>query len=194
MRTLTLASAAALALLSACSSGEEANPEAGASATATDAATPPGAASSLPGASPTVTMLTLDGLGDLTIGAPVPETSSFAQHGAQAPGSSCTIATSPDYPGVEGMVEVGQLRRIAVSQGSSVQLMEGIGAGSTEEEVRAAFPGFREEPHKYEEAPAKYLTQPGEDPRLRFEIGRDGKVRNMFVGVMPQLAYVESCG
>ena len=56
--------------------------------------------------------------------------------------------------------------------------------------------GFREEPHKYVDAPAKYLTAPNADsggPALRFEIGQDGKVSLIHVGLMPVLAYVEGC-
>ena len=54
--------------------------------------------------------------------------------------------------------------------------------------------GFREEPHKYEDAPAKYLTAPNSangDPALRFEIGRDGKASLIHVGTMPVLGHVD---
>lgn len=80
--------------------------------------------------------------------------------------------------------------------GGAVTRVEGIGAGASEAQVRAAFPGFREEPHKYEDAPATYLTAPGADtggPALRFEIGQDGKVAAIHVGTMPELGYVEGC-
>lgn len=59
----------------------------------------------------------------------------------------------------------------------------------------AWFP-FPATPHKYEEAPAKYLTAPNVasgEPALRFEIGRDGKVSLIHVGTMPVLGYVEGC-
>ncbi len=88
------------------------------------------------------------------------------------------------------------MRRVTVGQRSDVKLIEGIGVGATEVEVRAAFPGFREAPHEYEEAPAKYLTAPNADsgdPALRFEIGADRKVSLMHVGTMPVLGYVEGC-
>ncbi len=67
--------------------------------------------------------------------------------------------------------------------------------GSTEKEVRHWFAGFRAEPHKYQAAPAKYLTAPNaaSDPALRFEIGDDGKVTLIHVGTMPVLGYVEGC-
>jgi hypothetical protein len=77
-----------------------------------------------------------------------------------------------------------------------VKLAEGMGVGATEAEVRAAFPGFREEPHKYVEPPAKYLTAPDAEkgaPALRFEIGAGRKVSLIHVGIMPVLGYVEGC-
>jgi hypothetical protein len=137
-------------------------------------------------------VLGLEGLGDLRVGAPIPEGGGWAVRGAQQ-SDSCRTVTSPDYPGVYGIVEKGAVRRITVGQRSDVKPIEGIGIGSTEKEVAAAFPGFRSEPHKYVEPPAKYLTAPNAasgDVALRFEIGRDGKVSLMHVGTMPVLGYV----
>ena len=77
-----------------------------------------------------------------------------------------------------------------------MKLVEGLGVGAAEAEVRAAFPGFREERHEYVDPPAKYLTAPNAasgDPALRFEIGADGKVGLIHVGTMPVLGYVEGC-
>ena len=88
------------------------------------------------------------------------------------------------------------MRRISVGQRSDVKLIEGFGVGATEQQVRDAFPGFRAEPHKYVDAPAKYLTAPNAesgDPALRFEIGQDGNVSLIHVGTVPVLRYVEGC-
>jgi len=137
----------------------------------------------------------LEGLGDLRLGQAVPKGSSWSERGAQI-GGECRTVSSPDYPGVYGMVIDGKLRRITVGQRSDVTLVEGIGVGSTERDVAQWFAGFRAEPHKYEPAPAKYLTAPNAasgDPAVRFEIGQDGKVKMIHVGMMPQLAYVEGC-
>lgn len=141
-------------------------------------------------------VLTLEGLGDLMVGKAVPKDGTWAERGAQT-GTACRTVSSPDYPGVYAILEGGAVRRITVGQRSDVKLIEGIGVGTTAKDVVAAFPGFRSEPHKYEEAPAKYLTAPnaaGGDVALRFEIGRDGKVAMMHVGTMPVLGYVEGCG
>lgn len=157
-------------------------------------------ASPLPTPAPTASpaagkTLALEGLGELRIGAAVPKGSSWAERGAQIDGD-CRTVSSPRYPGVYAIVSEGKVRRISVGQRSDVKLAEGIGAGATEREVRQWFDGFRAEPHKYEPAPAKYLTAPNAasgDPALRLEIGQDGKVSVMHVGTMPVLGYVEGC-
>ncbi len=197
-----LAVAVALALC-ACSSPSETKfdtePEQSAAATAT---ADDGAASKVAGASPPVPVtpsgrfdgkvLALEGLDGLIIGQSVPPGSRFAERGAQT-SETCRTVSSPDYPGVYAITDETQVRRITVGQRSNVKLREGIGVGSTEAEVAEHFPGFRSTAHKYAAAPAKYLTQPGNDPRLRFEIGEDGRVKLIHVGLMPELAYVEGC-
>lgn len=138
----------------------------------------------------------LEGLGDLRLGQAVPSGSSWASRGAQA-SDACQTVTSPDYPGVYAIVERGKVQRITVGQRSDVKLVEGVRVGSTEADVKKWFAGFREEPHKYVEAPAKYLTAPNAEsggPAVRFEIGKDGKVSMIHVGMMPVLGYVEGCG
>lgn len=162
----------------------------------TDAASEPAVTSSdTPTAAATSEVLGLEGLGDLRIGKPVPAGSSWAERGAQA-GEACRTVTSPAYPGVYAIVEQGKVRRITLGKGSQVKLAEGVGVGDSEAEVRKWFAGFREEPHKYEAAPAKYLTAPNAasgDPALRFEIGQDGRVALIHIGTMPTLGYVEGC-
>lgn len=138
------------------------------------------------------TTLRLEGLGDLTIGKPIPAGSTWAVRGAQI-SESCQTASSPDFPGAYAIVTGEGVRRITISNDSDITLIEGIGPGSTEAEVLAAFPGFVASPHKYVEAPAKYLTQPGNDPRLLFELDADGKVGLVHVGMMPELGFVEGC-
>lgn len=140
-------------------------------------------------------VLALEGLGDLAIGKPVPAKSTWAERGGQISGG-CRMLSSPDYPGVYAIAEGGKVRRITAGQRSTVKLAEGIGVGATEAEVKKWFPSFRVEPHKYEAAPAKYLTAPNApsgDSALRFEIGTNGKVSLIHVGTMPVLAYVEGC-
>jgi hypothetical protein len=181
---------AVIPLLSACSPEPAEMPDTGRSATSSSAPTTEATAVSSAAAPARRNVLALEGLGTLRLGEPVPPASSWSERGAQVPGS-CTTITSPDFPGVYAIVEAQKVQRVTVGRQSDVKLREGIGAVTPETDVRAAFPTFREEPHKYVEAPAKYLTAPDAAsgrPVLRFEIDRDGKVSFIHVGLMPVLA------
>ncbi|OJU07636.1 MAG: hypothetical protein BGN86_12510 [Caulobacterales bacterium 68-7] len=141
-------------------------------------------------------VLTLSGLRGLKIGEPVPLGGQWSTPVGDV-GDGCHAVRSADFPGVLGLVEDGKVRRITLGSGSDVKLAEGIGVGASEAEIEKRFAGFRSESHKYEAAPAKYLTAPNADrggAALRFEIGGDGKAKAVHVGMMPQLAYVEGCG
>lgn len=199
MKTI-LAATAILSCLAACSPEPAAEP--GPESNMVNQSGPP-AAEPAPAASPPAPaeaepaddILTLEGLGALRIGQKVPAGSGWAERGAQI-SDDCRTIGSPDFPGVYAIVEDGKVRRITIGSGSAVRLVEGIGVGASEAEVRAAFAGFREEPHKYSESPAKYLTAPNAasgDPALRFEIGADRKVSLVHVGTKPVLFYVEGC-
>lgn len=203
MRQIALPLALASALtLAACA--ETTDTEPGEAATQSAAATtddaaltePPAAATAPPGtpAPDGDRTLALESLGDLRVGQPIPAGSKFAERGAQI-GEECRTVSSPDFPGVYAITrgKGGPVRRISVGQRSDVKLAEGIGIGASEQAVVAAFPGFRSTPHKYVDAPAKYLDQPGSDPRLRFEIDASGKVSLVHVGLMPELGFVEGC-
>ena len=134
-----------LLALAACSPEQA---EAPAAANVATEATPPTPAPPQPDtALPTATTattatasartLTLDGLGTLKIGAPVPPGSNWAERGAQVSGS-CTTVSSPDFPGAYAIVEGGKVRRVTVGQRSDFKLVEGIGIGATE----AAVPNY----------------------------------------------------
>lgn len=190
---LILTTAAVALALTACSPAPSGN-EAAAN-TVPPVATPVASPTPAPRVSPTADVLALEGLGALRIGQPVPKDSGWASRGAQV-SDACTTVTSPDNPGVYAIVEQGKVRRITVGQRSNVKLIEGIGVGASEKQVTAAFPGFRATPHKYEAAPAKYLTAPGADNgdvALRFEIDPNRKVSAIHVGTAPALFYVEGC-
>jgi len=193
MKAALAAASLAVLLLAGCGS----EPAAERAGTKPDAAVVEDAPQAADAAQPTPAIataqtLTLEGYGGLTIGKPVPAGSPWVARGAQI-SDGCTTLSAPDWPGAYAIVEENVVRRITVSDESEAKLIEGIGPGSTEAEVRKAFPSFVAEPHKYVEAPAKYLTQPGTDPRLRFEIDDEGKVSLVHVGMMPTLAYVEGC-
>ncbi len=184
-----------LALLAACSSQSPPDSEQATDEVSTPA-TPvaPEKAAPTPDPVPSANTLTLAGLGDLRIGKPVPAGSSWSAEGAQA-SDSCIVLASPDYPGAYAITEGGKVRRISIGQRSKIKLAEGIGVGATEAAVKQDFP-FPATPHKYVDAPGKYLTAPNADsgdPALMFEIDSDGRVSQMHVGTMPTLGYVEAC-
>ncbi|WP_417591043.1 hypothetical protein [Parasphingorhabdus sp.] len=186
-----------LALLAACSSQSSPDPEPVAEETVSVTPAPPMAPEKTAPATqpvPSANTLTLAGLGDLRIGQAVPPGSRWSAEGAQA-SDMCRVISSPDYPDTYAIVEEGKVRRISISQGSEVKLAEGIGPGASEAAVKQYFP-FPATPHKYVDAPGKYLTAPNAasgDPALRFEIGSDGTVSQIHVGTMPVLGYVEAC-
>ena len=140
--------------------------------------------------------VTLDGFDDLIIGEPVPPQSRWEVRGEPA-SNGCTTARSAAYPGVYAIIEDNKVRRITFGEGSKAEVAEGISVGAAEARVTARFSSFREEPHKYEAAPAKYIGTADVKPGAtgwRFEIGSTGTVSQMHVGQMPVLAYVEGCG
>lgn len=192
------AAALLLALLTGCSdpsdvSASHQSEADAASAPTSDPADERASPGEIAGSSAPTPVLELTGIGPLVIGESVPAGSGFDGASA-APGSTCRLFTSADMPGVIALTENGVIRRITITEKSKVALEEGVAVGSTREEVLKAFPGFVQTAHKYEAAPAGYLTQPGKDPRLSFEIGGDDRVQAIHVGLMPQLAYVEGCG
>lgn len=195
MKNILVASALACALAACSSQAPEQTGEATSPAAEPTSVVPTADVAERPAAFSDRKILSLEGLGNLRIGEAAPAGSSWAERGAQE-SDICRTITSPDYPGVYAIVEQGKVRRITLGQRSTVKLVEGIGVGSTEADVKKWFAGFREEAHKYEPAPAKYLTAPNAesgDPALRFEIGQDRKVKLIHVGTMPVLEYVEGC-
>lgn len=140
--------------------------------------------------------LTSAGLGDLKIGDPVPAGSSWSVPDTNT-GQGCVTTRSSEYKGVYAILEKGKVERITLRTDSSVKLAGGVGIGAREEEVKRQFPGLHEEVHKYDTAPAKYLTSPDASPTksgLRFEIKADGSVGLIHAGRTPVLTYVEGCG
>ena len=139
-------------------------------------------------------VLSLEGLGTLRLGQPLPPGGSWAERGAQT-SDACRVISSPDYPKVYAITEGGKVRRITLSEGANVKTIEGVSPGSTRAQVDEAFPGLRETPHKYVSG-GSYLTSPGvKDGELgvRIEMNPQGRVTAVHFGTMPVLGYVEAC-
>jgi hypothetical protein len=111
---------------------------------------------------------------------------------------------APD--GMLVMIEEGRLTSISLIDDSKVETDRGHGLGAAAAAVRAAYgKALQAGPHKYEEAPAEYLTVWAKDgPRgdeyetaptargIRYEIGGKGVVQAIHAGG-PSLQYVEGC-
>ena len=103
----------------------------------------------------------------------------------------------PEAPdGVWIMVEEDRVTRVSLeSQATSVASDRGLRVGDSAAAVRAAYPtSLVATPHKYQDAPAEYLTwwaQPGV-AGIRYSIAADGKVASI-AGGTPSIEYVEGC-
>lgn len=188
MRLHALIASAALGLVAGCDrAAPPAAPGPGAAApagtgTASDpAASPPGpAVPDLPG---------------LVFGQPVADASGWHRDQVQA-SDECLTYTSPAMPKAYAMVVAGRLERVTFGRGSGFRLPGGIAPGSPVAAVRQAYPDFLAEPHKYEAAPAGYLTSPGlaaDAVGLRFEIDATGEVSRIHIGLPSSLSLVEGC-
>jgi len=155
-------------------------------------------------------VLTPQGYGPLRIGMTQAEVDAAVgsppANAADAEPSECRQYQPPRGPkGVLVMLEQGVLTRLTAIKGSHVKTETGIGVGSHGEQVKALYGAAKATPHKYQDAPAAYVTiWPGRndllnthvmDPAargLRFEIGQDGKVAFIHAGGL-SIQYVEGC-
>jgi hypothetical protein len=189
---LALTASFALALAACSQADEEAVP----TPTPTESAAAVAASEPAPVSTPTpaarnVTALSPEGLGDIVVGQAPP-----ASLKADATQISDGCRTHTDRArGIYAMTDGKVVTRITAMRASKVATAKGITIGATEAQVRQAYPDAREEPHKYVDAPAKYLDwRPGGgEAGLRFEIDAQGKVSMIHAGREPHLSYVEGC-
>lgn len=141
--------------------------------------------------------VTPDGYGDIRIG--MDETAALAA-GLKAADSDlvgsaeCHLLVS-DRPGFWAMIEDGKVSRITLDEGSRIKTDKGLGVGSTEAEVKAAYGEAVEvSPHKYNPPPASYLTiwtDPGRRG-VRYVTDGAGNVTAVHAG-SASIQYVEGC-
>ena len=164
-----------------------------------------------PAAEPAV--LTAEGFGPLRIGMSRAEVVKALGEDSDPEGvggpdpESCDMFRPLRAPeGMLVMIEEGRLTSISLIEGSKVATDRGLRLGAPAASVRAAYgEALRAEPHKYEEAPAEYLTVWAKDaPRrptdaaapsargINYEIGGNGLVQAIHAGG-PSIQYVEGC-
>ena len=203
---------ALIAMLAACGGAPESSssaaPDASSDSGAATAAESPPLESPGPAADPDPTgaLLTPDGWGPLRIGMSLAEVvaaagpdANPAAVGGPVP-SECDEFRPGDAPaGVLVMVERGVLTRISVSRNRDISTPAGIRVGDPASTVLAAYGSrARVEPHKYVDAPARYITvwregSPEADRRgIRYEVGPDGDVVHLRAGG-GSIEYVEGC-
>ena len=155
---------------------------------------------------PTAELLTPDGWGPLRIGMSLAEVVAAAGPdanpeavGGPEPAACDEFRPRDAPPGVLVMVERGILTRISVSRTRDIRTPEGLRVGDPDSAVLAAYGSrARVEPHKYVEAPARYITVwrergPEADRRgIRYEVGSGGDIVHMRAGG-PSIEYVEGC-
>ncbi len=97
------------------------------------------------------------------------------------------------------MIERDTLTRISVSQPAKLKTDRGFGIGDSASVIQTAYGSAAVSGlHKYEEAPAAYITvwtkkPPAPDARgIVYEVGRDARVKHIHVGG-PSIQYVEGC-
>jgi hypothetical protein len=212
MRDLGLA--AALLLAGCGGTGTGADDEAGPGANAAAARAPASASrDEAPPPPASAPALTAEGFGPLRIGMSraevvkaLGEDSDPEAEGGPDP-ERCDMFRPERAPeGMLVMIEDGRLTSVSLIEGSTVRTDRGLGLGATAAEVKAAYgKALRAGPHKYEEAPAEYLTAWARDPPrderseaaptargIRFEVGARGNVQSISAGG-PSIEYVEGC-
>lgn len=149
-------------------------------------------------------LLTPDGWGPLRIGmsraqvvAAAGEDANPDAVGGPDPATCDEFRPSEAPAGVLVMIESGILTRISVSRTADISTPSGLGLGDSATAVLAEYGSRAQvEPHKYREAPAKYVTvwrDSGAERRgIRYEIDADERVVHIRGGG-PSIEYVEGC-
>ena len=144
-------------------------------------------------------VLRADGIGPLRVGMTLAE----AARALGGVSDTTKLERACDYVqptaadlGVALMVEEGRVTRVDVRDSSRVATAAGIALGDSASRVRAAYPGARVLPHKYDEAGHYFVVIPGSpaDTVHRLVIEElNGVVTALRGGAAPSVEYVEGC-
>jgi hypothetical protein len=147
--------------------------------------------------------LTADGYGDLRIGMSIADARRVSGQPLDAEALEPEIpgaCSEQQYRAADGdqlwlMFEQDRITRItAGGEAPHTRTEQNVGVGSTDAEVRAAYPDVIEQPAKYDDPPAHDLvawTTP-QQSGLRFEVNAQGVVSAVHAGG-PSILYVEGC-
>ena len=190
---------AAVVSLAACSAPEPAEPTPDESAPpVTEQPTPPATGANV---------LSAQGFGPLRIGMTRAEVEAAlgADANPDAVGGPDPQACDQFRParapeGLLVMVENGVLTSVWLTRNPALETDRGVNVGDTAAEVRRVYGAAAvSSPHKYESAPAEYLTvwagADHDSPAARgvkFTVSADGKVQSI-AGGGPSIQYVEGC-
>lgn len=189
---------AAVLTLAACGAPEPTEPAPAEPAPAPTPGTPPPAASNV---------LTAQGYGPLRIGMTTAEIEAAlgADSDPNAVGgadpASCDMFRPARAPeGLLVMTNDGRLASVWLTRNATVTTDRGFKIGDAASAVKAAYGAAAVvTPHKYQDAPAEYITvwatsdRTGPNARgIKYEIGADGNVSSI-AGGGPSIEYVEGC-
>lgn len=143
-------------------------------------------------------VLRADGIGPVRVGMTVDEAQRAAGGLDRTAGlEACDYVRPKNGPaGVSFMVENGRIARVDVGDSAAVSTGAGTRLGDTEERVRAAYPGARAQPHKYDDRGHYLIVIPAapSDTLHRIVFETDGRVvTTMRGGLYPAVEYVEGC-
>lgn len=141
------------------------------------------------------------GYGPLRVGMTPAEAAAAAgqpvRYAPQGEGTTCGYAALDSATARHAwlMFNEGTLARVDVHDGSTVRTPEGIGLGSTEAAVEAAYPGLRRAPNKYvPDGEDLTVLAPGDSTRRYvFETSPEGTVTSFRGGRMDEVMWIEGC-
>lgn len=156
---------------------------------------------------PAGNVLTAQGFGPLRIGMTTaeieaalgPDANPNAVGGAD-PQSCDQFRPNRAPEGLLVMTEQGVLTSVSLTRAATTETDRGFNIGDPASAVKAAYGAAAEvTPHKYEAAPAEYITvwttsdhTSAAARGIKYEIGQDGNVKSI-AGGGPSIAYVEGC-
>lgn len=104
------------------------------------------------------------------------------------------LADKPDSanPGTLDVVGVNTWSRTGVAATVPTATYKGVRLGSTEADVRAAYPGVQPVPHRLDEGLLLYRVENGAGRAIVIGVSA-GKVQDISVGSIPEVDYIEGC-